>query len=112
MNSKDSIVHPLIESLEQFSKTTMELIKLKAIEKAADTSSTITSRILLLAVAVFFTLMVTVGVALWLGDLLGKSYYGFFIMGLFYAIAGIVLIILHPKIKSRVADSIVKHTLN
>jgi len=35
-------------------------------------------------------LVVNIGVALFLGDLLGKNYYGFFIVGAFYLVAAVI----------------------
>jgi hypothetical protein len=44
---------------------------------------------ILVVVALFFTLLSIAG-ALWIGSLLGETFYGFFVMAGIYALAGIV----------------------
>lgn len=112
MEPKDSIIHPLLESIENYGKTSLELVKLKVVNKTSETASSIGSRILLFISIVFFTLMVSIAAAFWLGELLGKTYYGFFILGAFYAVISIIIYMLHPKIKLKINDSIINNVLN
>ena len=107
-----SLVEPLIERAEQFGKTTFELIKLKSLDKAADVTSSLISRLLLTVVLSAFTIILSIAIALWLGALLGKNYYGFFIVASFYGIAGIILFFIHPVIKTRANNAIIKQMLN
>jgi ABC-type dipeptide/oligopeptide/nickel transport system permease component len=107
-----SLVEPLIERAEQFGKTTFELIKLKSLDKAADVTSSLISRLLLTVVLSVFTITLSIAIALWLGALLGKNYYGFFIVASFYGIAGIILFFIHPAIKTRATNVIIKQMLN
>jgi hypothetical protein len=54
-----------------------------------------------------------VGIALLLGDWLGKLYYGFFIVAAFYLIAGLVLYSLREKwLKSPIANSMIKNLMD
>jgi hypothetical protein len=58
------------------------------------TTIVVTSLISALSVIVtisLFVLVLSLGVALWLGDLLGKPYYGFFIVAAFYLLAALVM---------------------
>jgi ABC-type dipeptide/oligopeptide/nickel transport system permease component len=107
-----SLVEPLIERAEQFGKTTFELIKLKSLDKAADVTSSLISRLLLTVVLSVFIITLSIAIALWLGTLLGKNYYGFFIVASFYGIAGIILFFIHPAIKTRANNVIIKQMLN
>lgn len=107
-----SLVEPLIERAEQFGKTTFELIKLKSLNKLADVTSSLISRLLLTVVLSVFTITLSIAIALWLGALLGKNYYGFFIVASFYGIAGITLFFIHPAIKARASNVIIKQMLN
>jgi Na+/melibiose symporter-like transporter len=62
---------------------------------------------------VLFILMVSVGIAFWLGNFMGKKYYGFLCVGGFYGLAGVVLyFFLHSWIKERVNNSIIRQMLS
>lgn len=102
-----SLIEPLLEKAEKFSKTSIELLKLKSVYKTSDIASTLISRLLLIVIILFFLLSLNVGIALWLGDLLGKNYYGFLLVASFYGLLGIVLFFLHPTIKASVNNSII-----
>jgi len=102
----------LFEKAETFGKTTYELSKLKALETTTVVASSIVARLSVVLMLSIFTLVFNIGVALYLGDLLGKSYYGFFIVAAFYLIAGIVLhFFLHKWIKKPLADLIISQAL-
>ena len=80
-NSQERIIESLFEKAEDYSKTSIELLKLNAIDKTADMVSSVITRLTLFAVTTLFIFVITIGVALWVGELLGKTYLGFFVMG-------------------------------
>ncbi len=112
MEIKETLFEPLLEKAEQYGKTSIELLKLKSIDKAADVTSTLTSRLLLVIVFSLFALTSTIALSLWLGDLLGKNYYGFLVVAAFYGLAAVVLFYIHPLIKTRVNNMIITQLLN
>jgi uncharacterized protein YqhQ len=112
METKTTFMEPLIERIEAYSNTTIELAKLKTIEKTADVSSTFISRLLLVIAISAFAFMLNIAVALWLGEVLGKNYYGFIAVGAFDALLALVLYIMHTYIKSNINNSIIKQLLN
>ena len=112
METNLSLIEPLLDRAEQYSKTSIELIKLRLVDKTAELSSTLLSRLLFVLAIAFFTLAINIAIALWLGDLFGKNYFGFLIVALFYGIAGIILWYAHPRIKASVNDSIIVQMLN
>jgi hypothetical protein len=58
-------------------------------------------------------LFLNLGIALWLGELLGKTYFGFFIVAAFYILAGLIVhLFMNKKIKRQVGDALVKRMLN
>ena len=91
MEEKTNLIEPLLERAEEYGKTSYELLKLKALDKTADVASTLISRAAVVLVLSIFIVLVNIGLSLWLGDVLGKSYYGFFCVAGFYVIIGIVL---------------------
>lgn len=102
----------LYEKAENYTKTSLELIKLKTVSAAADALSTVTSRIAVGAVVAFFTLFLNIGLSLWIGKELGEYYYGFFIMALFYLIVAIIMHkTQHKLIKTPIGNMIVSSIL-
>jgi len=112
MDEHEGLIESLIEKGEQYGKTTLELIKLKTLDKSADVASDLVSWLIVIIFAILFFLILNVGVALWIGDLLGKSYYGFFVIAGFYAILALFCGIFRKQmIKKPVNNSIVTKAL-
>lgn len=102
----------LYEKAENYTKTSLELIKLKTVSATADALSTVTSRIAVGAVVAFFTLFLNIGLSLWIGKVLGEYYYGFFIIAGFYLIVAIILHkAQHKLIKTPIGNMIVSSIL-
>lgn len=107
-----TLIEALIEKGEQYGKTTIELLKLKTLDKSADVVSTLISWAIVIVFAVLFFLILNIGVALWIGELLGKSYYGFFAVSGFYALLAIVFGIFRQQfVKKPVNNSIITQVL-
>jgi hypothetical protein len=103
----------LFERVEDFGKTSFELYKLKTISKTAEVVSTFVSRGAVVIVLSMFLVFTSIGLALWLGDLLGKPYLGFFCVAAFYIVLGGVLYyFLHQYIKRQVSNSIISEVFN
>jgi fatty acid desaturase len=112
MEKPASIVEALYERVEAYSKTTIELSKLKALNTTTHVVTTMISRLSVIIMLALFALVMNIGIALWLGELLGKNYYGFFIVAVFYLVAGIVLhFFLHNWIKKPISDLIITQAL-
>lgn len=113
MEEKLNSLESLIERVEQFSKTGIELYRLKAIDKSAKVVSSLASKLALISFFTLFFLILNIGIALWIGDLFGKSYFGFFTVAAFYAVVGIVLYVFSDQwIKTPVRNSIIIQSLN
>lgn len=113
MEDKISFIEPLFERAEAYAKTSVELIKLKAVDKTAEAISTGVSRGIVAFVFSMFHILTSIGVAVWLGDLLGKLYYGFFCVAGFHLFLGVVLyFFMHTWLKKQVSDSIILQLLN
>jgi hypothetical protein len=102
----------LIERLETYSKTTFDLSKLKLLETITNMVSSMVPKLSAIFMIALFVLVLNIGIALWLGELLGKSYYGFFIVAGFYLIAGIVMhFFMYNWTKKPITDFIIKQAL-
>jgi hypothetical protein len=113
MEKPKEMIESLIEKGEEYGKTTLELLKLKTVDKSSDVASTLVSWIVIIAFAIMFFTIINIGIALWLGTILGKSYLGFFVVAGFYGILTLLFSIFRKQlIKKPVNNSIVKQILD
>ncbi len=113
MENQASLVEVLFERTSQYTKKSIELYKLKTISKSADVISSLAVRFALTAIAVIFFLITNIGIALWVGEQLGRGYYGFFCVAGFYAFIGLIIYVFRNKwIKEPLRDTIVFQALN
>jgi uncharacterized protein YqhQ len=112
METNPTQIELLLASAEQYNKANLELLKLKSVDKTADIASTIFSRALLTLALFVFTIMLTVAISFWLGELLGATYFGFLAVASVYGIIGIILFVCHTPIKKRMANFIILQMLN
>ena len=108
MEDRTTLIESLFEKAEVYAKTNVDLFKLKAIDKSADIVSTAAAKIAIIIVASVIIIMMNIGLALWIGELMEKSYYGFFIVAVFYLAIALVLHFFKDQlIKTPVNDSII-----
>jgi Putative Actinobacterial Holin-X, holin superfamily III len=81
----------LLSQAGDYAETKAKLLKLKVADKTSDTVSDAAATLVILLFVVFFLFAFSIGLALLMGEWLGKSYYGFFIVAGLYGIAGIIL---------------------
>jgi hypothetical protein len=112
MENNTNLFESLLENTAEYGKTSIELAKLKVLDKTADVVSSLIPNTIVLGLITAFILFITMGLAIYLGDILGKMYFGFFVIAAFYGIAGIFIhFIMHKWIKRNVCDSIIKNVL-
>jgi hypothetical protein len=113
MEDKIAFIEPLIERFDAYGKASFALIKLRLVEKTAGVFSTFIARCVVVIVFSMFVVSLNIGVALWLGDLLGKTYYGFFCVAGFYGLIGLILyFFLNNWMKKQLNNSIILQMLN
>jgi hypothetical protein len=102
----------LVEKTEEFSRSSLELYRLKTVSLSADIISSLIAK---LAVALFFTLfflIVNIGAALWIGSALGSSSAGFFIVAGFYGLGWVLLSLFSGRwIKAPIRNLIINQAL-
>ncbi|MES1219550.1 MAG: hypothetical protein ABUT20_28870 [Bacteroidota bacterium] len=112
MENREGLIESLFERAETYGKTTYELSKLKVLETTTRVTTTVVSRLGVIIMISLFILILSIGVALLLGEVMGKSYYGFFIVAAFYLVTGIVFyFFLHRWVKKPLSELIIKHSL-
>ena len=109
MEDHTKLIESLFERATEYGKTTFELGKLKAIDKTSDIVSSFVPHSAVFVLIASFLLFLNLGIAFWLGEILGKTCYGFFVVAGFYGVAGIIVhFFMHQWIKKFVRNYIVK----
>lgn len=96
----------------EFGKTNVELIKLKLFDRAVDIISSLIPPTIVFVLVASFLLFLSLGLAIWLGEILGSAYLGFILVAAFYGIMAIIVhFFMHTQIKKIVSDYIIKQVL-
>ncbi|WP_308992358.1 hypothetical protein QLS71_000815 [Mariniflexile litorale] len=81
----------LYEKAKNYAEINAELVKLYAIDKAADVVSSIFARLVIIVGVAMVFLFVNISLSLFLGDLLGEDYFGFLVVSGIYLIVTVIL---------------------
>lgn len=101
-------IENLIEKAEAYGKTSFELCKYNTMYKSADIISSFVVKTIITLVLILFSLLLNVGLSLWIGELLGKTYYGFFISaGLYLFMALLFFVFRYHWIKKPISNFII-----
>ena len=112
MEDNTKLIESLLERTAEYGKASFELVKLKALDKTSDAVSSLIPHSVVLVLAGVFMLFLNLGLAFWLGEILGRTFYGFFVVAAFYGIAGIVLhFFMHEQLKKLIGNYFIKHVL-
>ena|SRR5260370_31581825 len=91
MEEQSTDIDILLSDAGDFIETRTTLWKYKTIESLADVSGELVSGLGLIVIASFVIITFSIGFALLIGEWLGKSYYGFFIMGGLYVLLALII---------------------
>ena len=112
MEEQTELVDELIEKGHKFGQTTLQLMKLKTLDKTSDVLSNFVSWLPVVICVTIFFLILNFGLALWLGKMMGEIYYGFFAVAAFYAMATLIFWLFRkPLIKDPLDTSIINQIL-
>lgn len=113
MEKPASIVEELLGRVEGYGKTSLELAKLKAVKKLIPAATSATSQLVVISAFSMFALLFNIGIAMWLGDILGKPWYGFLAVSGFYLLLAIILHFALAKwLRKPISNFIIRQTLN
>jgi hypothetical protein len=105
-------IETLFKSAGEYLETRIDLYQLKAVDKSSDVLSSIVSKMIIFLIFIMFVFIINIGIALWIGELLGKAYYGFFVLAGFYLIAGLIFNANRKKwFKEPLANKLIKQFL-
>jgi len=109
MEDTSNSLESLLEQAAEYGVTSYELVKLKALDKTTDSASSFLSHTVVVAILSSILLFLNLGAALWLGEMLGKIYFGFLTVAGFYVIVAFVAhVILQKWIKRMFYNYIIK----
>jgi hypothetical protein len=112
MEDSTKFIDSLIEKSVEYGKISYELVRLKALDKTSDVISSLIPSSIVFVLIASFMLFLNLGIAFWLGVMLGKTFYGFFIVAAFYALIAIILhFFIYKWIKKLVGNYIIKKAL-
>jgi len=112
MEDTTKLMESLLERATEYGKTSYELVKLKALDKTSDVVSTILPHTLVFVLIASFMIFFNLGLAFWLGVILGNVYIGFFVVAAFYGISAIVLhFFMHKWLKKHIGEYFIKQLL-
>jgi hypothetical protein len=113
METRSELFESLFEKIKDLGLTTYELSKLKALNTFTVVMSSLVSRLIVILVISLFVLILNIGLALYLGEILGKIYLGFFAVAAFDLVVGVVFhYFLHNWIRKPLSDSIISDVLH
>lgn len=112
MENTVTTIETLFEKAEAFTRTSIELLKLNAISKSSDILAALAVKLVLAIMVATFFLFLNIGLAFWVGELLGKSYFGFFVVAGFYILMTILISMFNDNlIKKPIKNSIISEIL-
>jgi hypothetical protein len=109
MEEERSSAQKIYEQVEQYAKTSLELYRLKAIDTSADIFAVISTGLIIWVFFSFFLVFVSIGAAFYFGELLGKWYYGFFIVAGIYMVIGLIVYAIRKKyLKEKINNYVIR----
>lgn len=107
------IFESLLEKAAEYGQTSFKLIKLRTLDKISEGVSSFIPHGITLVLIILSLLFINLGLALWLGELMGKIYFGFLLAGAFYLFIGLLFhFVFNRYIKNKIRDYMINKALN
>ena len=113
MQSTIDHIETLISKAGDVAETKVELWKLRAAGKISETVSSLISVFAIVTLIVAAITILSIGIAFWIGSEMGKTSYGFFMVGGFYAFIGLLVFLfrnswIKKPLSNLIIDKIIK----
>jgi hypothetical protein len=109
MEDNSKLLETLLDRATDYGQTSLELIKLKVLDKTTDIISSLIPNSVVFVLFASSMLFLNLGLAFWLGEILGKMFYGFFVVAGFYALTGIIIhFFMHKWFKRLISDYFIR----
>jgi hypothetical protein len=107
------LLQDLVEKAETYTKSSIEITKLRVVKTTADMAGALISHVVLLVVLTSALLLLNVGVSLYVGECIGSISKGFLLVSVFYLIIAILtFFFLQRIIHAPVARYVIRKLLN
>jgi hypothetical protein len=112
MENNTKLMEPLLEKTTDLAITTLQLAKLKAIDKTSDVVSSFVPHWIVLVILTFFMIFLSIGLSMLLSEIVGKTWSGFLIVAGFYAFVALVLhFFMHKRFKKHIRNYVIEQLL-
>ena len=112
MEDKTVQVESLIEKAQRYGQTSIELLRLKAVDKSSEAVSTIASVWAVVVPVVFSSILLSIGLSIWIGEAMGKLFLGFFVVGGFFLTIALTIFLCRMRwIKRPLKNFIIRQLL-
>jgi hypothetical protein len=102
MEEHTNLIDSLLERATEYSKTSFELVKLNVVDQTSNGLSSLAAHSIVKVIFACFMLFINLGIAFWVGELLGEMYLGFLVVAAFYGLLAFILHFLMYKWMKRV----------
>jgi hypothetical protein len=113
MQDQANAIEDLFSKTTDYLETRVELLELKAIGKTSAITSSFVSGLVIGIVLSLVLVFIHLGIAIWLGAVLGQLYYGFFaVAGFYILVAGILYPLRKRLLQTPVKNAVIKNLIN
>ncbi len=113
MENQSDTITPIFERLQEYGKTSYELIKLRTVEKTVRFLSNLASRTVVILVTSMFLMFLSIGLAIWFGQMFGEVYLGFLCVAGLYGLVGVILFFfLKNWLRKKFSNAMITSLLN
>ena len=103
----------LISDLKDYFSTNIELVKFQTLDKSSDVGSRVLSKLIVATFAIFAMLFISIWLALFLSDYLEVRYSGFLIVGAFYTLIFLIMLLgIKPILEKPIRNSIIASAMD
>ena len=104
-------IEDIVSKAGDLAETKIEIWKMKTADKVSVTLSSLISLFVVLSLAGIAVIVLSIGAAFWIGRLLDNTSYGFFIIGGFYALAGLLVYLFRKAIIKKPISGLIVNKL-
>ena len=104
MENSPTLIETLFDKVETYGKTSIKLATFRAISLSADFGASLAVKLIVGLALMMFFLLISIGLALWIGKEFGETFYGFFVVATIYLVLGALFYIFR--------DSFIKKPVN
>ncbi len=112
-DTNTSSIESLFKKTGDYVETRIDLMKLQAVNKTSEVTSSLVSNIIIVMLGMMTIMLLNIGIAFYVGEVLGGVHYGFFIVAGFYLLLATLIFVFRKEwLKTPVQDKMIRKMLN